>query len=281
MSVTLVTSFSPTGFVAYARRMLESALLHLPKSVDLRIYIEEDSATLLQSGLDFTGRHVRVENLLAIPGGARDFLAKHGNDKSKCGYRANTFKYDFRHDAVKFCHKVFAITHCAREMSKETIKAPHTVLMWLDADSLFFDDVPEGWLESLLPAPFFLSYLGRPAYTHSDCSFMAFRLTHQHMPEFMARYVGMYTSGRFMQERESHDSFLFDISRREMEQEGKITSYNLSTEQKGHVFIASELGRYIDTLKGPRKKFGKSFQEDLVKPRPEPYWQQMPKRAGM
>ena len=39
-----------------------------------------------------------------------------------------------------------------------------------------------------------------------------------------------------------------------------------------HVFINSELGKYIDRMKGPRKNEGKSRSTDIYTERKETYW---------
>ena len=39
-----------------------------------------------------------------------------------------------------------------------------------------------------------------------------------------------------------------------------------------HVFINSELGKYIDHMKGPRKNEGKSRSTDIYTERKESYW---------
>jgi hypothetical protein len=55
---------------------------------------------------------------------------------------------------------------------------------------------------------------------------------------------------------------------------GKFRSHNLSGPHSGttHPFINSDLGRYMDHLKGKRKSSGKSRSSDLKTARPEAYW---------
>ena len=266
-SVTFVTSFSDAGWKQYGKRMLESACAFLPQNVEIVAYYNEVKPP-------FDNPRVRFVDNYAIEGGVREFVQKYGKNRKYSGHHP-TFQngaYNFRWDAVKFCHKPFAIEHCSRTCQSN-------MLIWLDADSIVFDHVPEDWFETLLPYPHYLSYLGRPAYSHTDCSFMAFRTHHPAHGEFMNRYLSIYKNGRFEGEKEYHDSYLFDLVRKEMESERKITCYNLSKEAKGHVFINSELGRYLDSLKGKRKETGASWREDLVGERHEKYWQKLRKRG--
>jgi hypothetical protein len=41
----------------------------------------------------------------------------------------------------------------------------------------------------------------------------------------------------------------------------------------GHPLINTELGKWVDHLKGARKKLGKSKRSDVAVPRNENYWQ--------
>lgn len=265
-TVTLVTSFSPDGYQTYGKRMLETACEFLPQNVEIKAYFNKERPSFSNSRVDFIDAY-------AIDGGVRDFIEKHSGNRRHCGYHPNSRQeeYNFRWDAVKFCHKPYAIEHCSR-----TCKS--NILVWLDADSLIFDYIPAEWFTSLLPYPHYLAFLARSGYSHSDCSFLSFRTNNAAHREFMNRYLGIYKHGRFEQEKESHDSYLFDLVRKEMQRERKITCYNLSKEDKGHTFISSELGRYMDTLKGKRKETGSSWREDLTVHRSEPYWQNLPKR---
>lgn len=274
MSVTLVTSFSKSGFTQYGRRMLESALLHLPKSIDLWVYVEEDPATLLQSGLDFSGRRVRMENLLAIPGGVKDFLAKHGNDPRKWGKVPGQEKINFRFACNKFAHKQFSVYHAA--MNVET-----DLLYWADADTIFFADVPEEFFTEILPEPYYMCVLGRGTHYHPECGWFGLRVAHPFHKEFVSRYIDMLRTDSFLNEAQWHDSWLQWQVMKRMEHEGKIQVYNLSPgyAHAGHPWLVSPLARYADHMKGNRKNTGSSWKEDLTKSRPEEYWQTLPKRG--
>lgn len=274
MSVTLCTSFSPLGWEQYARRMLESALRHLPKSVQLHLYIEEDPATLLQSGLDFSGRCVQVENLLTIPGGVKDFLARHGHDPRKWGKMPGREKVSFRWACNKFAHKQFAVYHAATNVETD-------LLYWVDADTFFFADVPEEFFAEILPKPYYICVLGRGLRYHPECGWFGLRTTHPYHREFISRYIDMLRTDAFLNETEWHDSWLQWQVMKRMESERKICVYNLSPgySRAGHPWLASPLAQYADHMKGKRKKAGSSWKEDLTQSRPEAYWRNLPNRA--
>lgn len=62
----------------------------------------------------------------------------------------------------------------------------------------------------------------------------------------------MYQYGGFINEREWHDSYLFDIVCT-----GAVVR-NLTPGGKRHVWVDSPLNPYLDHLKGERKKLGYS-----------------------
>ena len=276
MSVTLVTSFSPHGFISYGHRMLESALLHLPKSVRLHVYIEENPLTLLQSDLDFSGRRVRVENLYAIPGGVKDFLAKHGNDPKKWG-KVPGRKDNFRWAICRFAHKMYAIFHASEHCKTD-------LLVWCDGDTNFFADVPESFFAETLPEPYYLNFLGRGTRYHPECGWFSMRTTHPRHTEFMQRYIDILRTGSFEREAEWHDSYLFGELVKQMTAEGKIATWNLSPLAigPGHPWVKSPLAQFSDHCKGESRKIaGHSLPKDLIdSPRVEPYWQGIRKMEG-
>jgi hypothetical protein len=70
---------------------------------------------------------------------------------------------------------------------------------------------------------------------------------------------------------EWHDSFVFDVVRQSMPL--KETNWSKGIiKGEGHPLINSELGAYLDHLKGNRKQTGQSRRADLVTQRKELYW---------
>ena len=75
------------------------------------------------------------------------------------------------------------------------------------------------------------------------------------------------------------DSFTFDGARLELEKEGKIQNEDLNDgrwagdRRSRHPFINSELGQYMDHLKGyDRKAAMTSKKRDLTTKQSHPYW---------
>jgi hypothetical protein len=91
---------------------------------------------------------------------------------------------------------------------------------------------------------------------------------------FLKRFQWMYDDAEngIFQQDEWHDSFIFDIVRKHTVLNELDWSSNLITGE-GHPFINTDLGKYLDHLKGKRKEYGKSLTEDLKIKREESYWQ--------
>ena len=80
-------------------------------------------------------------------------------------------------------------------------------------------------------------------------------------------------SGKIFQEIEWHDSYLYwQILKRVAPNEGYDIGIMTEGNVAPHVFINSDLGKYIDHMKGKRKIKGKSYKKDLYTVRTEEYW---------
>ena len=266
--IEAVTSFSPAGFAEYGERFMATFLYYWPREVRLCVYYEQ----MEPSG--FRDERVAYTDIMALSNATVDFVARYGSivERKKAEARK-----PFRYDATKFCRKVFAVEHAA-------LRTRADKLYWLDADMVTFAPPTVGFLESLLPEGCYLSSLQREGY-HDEVGFMGFNTSHPAHAEWMARYAGMYRDGKFLEEREWHDGFLFSVLRRRMEAEGKFKSFNLSpgAPRGGHPWLVSPLATCFDHKKGARKLSGKSWQEDLEKMgarRREDYWKEMPSRYG-
>ena len=113
---TFVTSFSEEGYNTYAKEMLESVAQNWnPKHFKLIAYYHDfdiharltipflsDSITILRS-------YVNVKEMTDY----REKMKRHD------GTEGGTIKYNWRLDAIKWCHKVYALTDCAFKMMEE------------------------------------------------------------------------------------------------------------------------------------------------------------------
>lgn len=270
-----VTTCHAAGYEAYGRRMIESFTRHWPEDVPLLVYHE-----------GFTPEQavgqVIPRDLLASSPELADFKRRHAENPAAHGARRprrslKLFggrvrlplplrKAAYRWQAVRFAHKTFCIFHAARNTAAD-------VLIWVDADTHFFADVSLEELESFIPEDSFVGCLKRR--NHTECGFVAYNLRHPATAAFLQDFESFYTQDRLFQEREYHDSYLFDVARLRAEQ-GGAHSYDIGEGiglQASHVLINSRLGRFMDHMKGDsRKEAGSSRSSDLLVPRDEAYW---------
>lgn len=162
---------------------------------------------------------------------------------------------DYRWQAKKFCHKVFAYTD----------KRMRDIdwLIWIDADVETFAPVDVEFLRKACPDGTMGSYLGRKDWHHSECGWISFNLKNG-AGAFLDRMREVYTSGEIFDYLEWHDSYIFDRVREEI----GGNWHNLSEGVPGlHVWDDTILGIKMRHLKGPLRKSGKRPQG-----LPESYW---------
>jgi hypothetical protein len=101
----VVTTFSARGYLEYGRRFIETFDAHWPEDVVLQIYCED----ILP---EQTSTRIKVVNFFKACPEIAAFKARHLNSARAHGI-GDDGEEDYRFNAVKFCHKVFALTHCA------------------------------------------------------------------------------------------------------------------------------------------------------------------------
>ena len=267
--ITIVTSFSNEGFVAYGNKMLKSACQFLPANVGIWAYYNGVKP-------EFHNDRVQFIDNYAIPNGVSDFLKRHGKDQRLWG-KVPGQKDNFRYAANRFVHKLEALYHASTITSSD-------ILIYLDADVVLFANVPETIFDELLPLPHYACVLDRGSRYHYETGFIGFRTAHSAHAEFMSRFVNYYRHDLFFKEKEWHDAWLCTILMNQMKNEGKISTFNLSPgyEGAGHPWLVSRLAEFSDHLKGAgRKTIGRSFVEDVRGNRTEPYWKNLPSRKDL
>lgn len=252
--VSVVTSFSREGFEKYGEQCLETLHRYWPTEIPLYIVSED----LIDVPSYFKGqRKVRYLNLFQSSTLANDFhnLYKdnpevHGRgDKAKDARHNRHWRtgYSFRHDAYKFSKKVFAIDLAAKHAGSGR-------LIWLDADTVTFNQIPIEFFEKHPPRGYAISCLTRGQRYHSECGWVGYNLDMKETHQFITAFAELYHSGEVFNLQEWHDSWVFDWLRRKMQ----IRTYSIAHRDPRHPFNFSELGQYMDHLKGDRKGGGAS-----------------------
>lgn len=240
MKTTVVTSFSAAGYELYGRRFIETFARYFPKDIGLIIYVEATPSVNPDCG------RIEMRSLFEVVA-FTEFVRRHDGDPLVAGRletpvwkaKDKADGYSFRTDAMKFCRKVFALANAVW-------RSQEGLLVWLDADSFAFDRMPADFFVGLL-GDADAAYLGRDG-AHSECGFLAFRLP-QAIP-LIVQWENFYYRDTAFNEREWHDSYLFDRAR---ELAPQVVCRNLTPGGHGHVWERSPLAPYLMHLKGDRK----------------------------
>ena len=281
MKYAIVTTFNDHGYITYAEQMIRSFDLNWPNEIEIHAYYEgtkpayKGPSSITQTTTVNSSKKHRIyyHDLHGLCPDLVAFKEKYKNDPvangmpedqgipggvvRPPGYRSKWVGNEsFLWNAVRFSHKVFCQIHAATTLDAD-------IMFWLDADTLTFRPITEDIYSKWLPDDCYVSYLGRETYT--ECGFIAYNLKNEYNKEFMQRWGDLYNNGGLFKLREWHDCIAFDTARTVMEKEGKITSHNLNADNKirGHPFINSVLGEYLDHLKGHRKATRGSWVRDI------------------
>ncbi len=231
-TVAVVTSFSPSGYDLYGKRMLETFEKFWPADVKLYVYYEGEKPK------DATGRAEWIS--LDADEDRAAFMAAF-TDHPK----------DYNLQPVKFSHKVFAVTSAPRDTDW---------LIWLDGDVETTSHVSHRFLKDIYPDDIVAAYLGRQWWNHTECGFVAYRLNDDGK-RFLDDLRLMYTTGEIVEiedyrgKKQQHDCAAFDLVREAYEMEGH-QFYDMGAGHKGpdlDVMAYTALSTVMYHYKGNRK----------------------------
>jgi len=266
---TVVTTFHQEGLKMYGQRMIDTFQQHWPEEVDLIVYTENCTPVV-------TKPNVRCIDLMKASKQCRRFVKRHRDNPEAHGHRGPHNEHswrpkkEFKWDAVRFCYKVFAVHHAVSTIDSDWI-------IWLDADSHTHSPVNMKFLDSVSPDQYIATHLGRGERYHSECGWVGYNMKHPEGINFVNDFAGMYINDTMFEYGEWHDSFLFDVQRRLYRDNKNVEFYNLNPHPDtkglaGHPFINSELGLFIDHMKGNRKNRGHSNAREVQLHTDHPYW---------
>ena len=260
MKYCVVTTFNADGYEKYGHRMIQTFLQTWPQDVLLKVYAEGCQVTETAPNLETLNLESASAELVAFKNTWRN-VPKANGDVGPRG-QGKEFKYQ----AVRFAHKVYAIFHAAKTTTAEW-------LIWMDADMVCHSPITVQKLLQFFPDSTDLCFAGR-SRKFTECGLYGMHITQPAITAWLADFQHMYDDadrGIFTLE-EWHDSYVFDAVRKQHQlRELNWTSHLHMGE--GHPLINCEWGAYIDHLKGERKSLGKSKYSDLRVHRNESYWQ--------
>lgn len=254
MTFHVVTTMNERGWVETGRKMVQSFDFCWPADAQMAFYVE-DYRPLLPA---------RVQTC-SLPVWLDTFKQQHSIVPGRRGLTPRG--YDYRFDAVKFAHKVAAMTDYGLRLTEG-------VMIWLDADTYTHAPVTTEWLNSLFPEPAYMAWLDRKG-SAPETGVVFFRASHPYHRHFMESLRDAYVGGSLFHMREWTDSFaIYQLAMAKF-YNGKIphpVSLSGAAVRTSHPAVNGPLGACLDHLKGERKKVGMSRRRDLVMPRKEPYW---------
>ena len=241
----------------FAIDMVNSFDANWPQNIELIVYLENSNLLSNQ----------KISKRLII----RNFHEEIPEYNIFCKKFKHKEKYtdDFRLNAFRFAYKVYAINKAMKSNDSE-------YFIWLDADIKTHKKIPITFFEKLIDDNSYLSYLGREHISnkfvrYSECGFLIFNTRHSIHNTFWKLMMEMYNGGKLFNEKEWHDSYIFDQVRKKLEKERKVSNLNISDlglininyEHDEHVFVLSVLGEYMDHKKGNRKDI--KWSPELIK----------------
>ena len=246
-----ITSMNEEGLKLYGMKMLETAARHWKEPLKLTVYYHDfdiDKHDVPRP----THIEYRNLNLLTEMTAFRETFKKHN------GTEGGQLQYNFRLDAIKFCHKVFALTEFAFELADDS-RDPGWCI-WLDADTFTKKDFTSKDLDKFLNPKAELAFLGRKHFDYSETSFMAFNLKYRGALDLLGDLRGAYNSGEVVNYREWHDGFVFErlltIYRAHGMRVQDFTGHlDITDLVKGkQAFESFPLSEFMEHLKGDRKE---------------------------
>jgi hypothetical protein len=159
---------------------------------------------------------------------------------------------NYRKDGIRFAPKAFTIARAIQELSES-----YDYIIWLDADVKINKDWDDDFFENVLPKDEMVSALQR-SKKHSETGFLAFNCKHKDLQAFANTYINLWTSMELLNFPEQHDAYLFDVAIKKVQ--APVRNLNKLNDHV-HPFNYSYLGKYMDHLKGKRKKSGESPEQ--------------------
>jgi len=266
---TFVTSFSEKGYHEYARNMLESVVDKWNPSYFQLVAFYHDFD--IESVNPPRSPCITYRNLNDV----EEMLEYRERMKLHDGTEGGKMAYNWRLDAIKWCHKVFAMTELGFEMMEQEEKlllgggVPEldNWMIWLDADTVTTKRLDMKEVQKWLPDKADLVHLGRKDVDYSETSFMGFNLSCHNTCSILADLRGCYTIGETVAYREWHDGFIFERLLNIYKAHGMVV-HNLSENAKGlSAFAQSPLSEYFDHFKGNLKKKISGVAPDVTGPK--------------
>jgi len=278
----VLTTFHKEGLDLYGQRFLNSFAERVDKRIKLLVYAED---CVVQN--PDPSQIIVYDAKLELPK-LNSFKEKWKHDPRANGIPPDEIKArrprdhhkKFKWDAIRFANKTYAVYDaCEKHKDKWVV--------WMDADTFVHSNWSYEDFMKLLPDNKWITYVGRGkgSQTWPECGFYGLNMRDVICQDFIKEFERVYEdadNGIFKLE-EWHDSFVFGSILNSMkEYYPQVLDYSAEMYIKtaktgggGHPLINSELGKWIDHMKGARKNTKKSLPKDLMVNRTEAYWNEI------
>lgn len=222
MRVLVITSFNEKIYNEYAYRFIST--YNWP--YDLKIYTE----------LKFKLHNEKFE-MIELEQDSKNFIERNKHRPVK----------NFLMDGIRFSYKVYSVIQAG-------LKEKYDILIWVDADSVFYKPLTLEFIkQNLFKENYMMTYLGRGEH-YSECGFLLWNLKHKDTQDYFKEMKNMYNNDLIYNEREYHDSYIWDLVRKKFEKERGTMNIDIGDKKVGHVQARSILGTLYDHTKGPKRK---------------------------
>lgn len=195
-----------------------------------------------------------------------EFISKYSN-RPECRGKLEDGRYEYRLDAVRFCHKIYVMKEGLKYVENED-----ELYIWWDSDAYFTSKVTPQILKTHLgPINWLAAYLGRKDWDHSETGFIAFNLKNSESENFINELVRVYDSGDiFKLPMGRTDCHVFDLVKDYYLRHKNQLFKNISENASGNdVWHQTFLQKFSVHLKGFEAKFknnfiSKQYMENIV-----------------
>ena len=229
---SLVTSFRGDHWNIYAKDCIESFIQHWPKDTKLYAYYNDWPERGLQT---YDSDRVEFIDLMSVSTELCEFFKKFKSPKDTPNWRT---------DVKRWAYKVYT-------EYEFFVKNPPKcdVGIWIDADTVTYNDIPKAKLEEWMPKDKDIAVLGREAVNYIEAGFVMMQMTELNKALF-ADLFGVWNSGEIYNYKEWHDAFVFTRIMN-LHQAHGLQINNLSPHCADlNAFEASPLVRYMYHNKG-------------------------------
>jgi len=271
--ISVVSTFHKPALEKYGQRFLDSFSANVDPKIEMLLYAEDCKPVVNDPRIKVLDQKAELPKLVAFKERWKDVPKANGVCPPEIkARRPRDWHKEFKWDAIRFSNKVYAVFDAAQRTDADWI-------VWMDADSYIHQQWSYESFKKFLPDRAWLSYLGR-GKKWPECGFYGINLKNKIALRFLQEFEHVYEHAEYgiFRMEEWHDSFVFEEVRKKIADKNPTgIIHNISggiIDGEGHPVINSDLGQYMDHLKGDRKDIGKSNKpNDLRIKRYEPYWQ--------